>query len=58
MTVKDLYMVSLESLIFVIDDGVAFEYYGQDEYSDKKVASIKATDYPNYGNVIEVEMIK
>ena len=56
MTVKDLYDVTSESFIFINDGGTMIEFYGQDEYIDRKVTHIKATSYPMYISVLEVEI--
>ena len=55
MTIDDLYNVTT-NFVFIVDDGVRIEYYGQDEYKDREIKSITVVDYPMYANVLEVEV--
>ena len=57
MKLRDLYNVTSESFIFIVGaDGKKIRFEGEREYIDKKISHIKATSYPMYSSVLEVEL--
>lgn len=58
MTLKELYMASPHSFVFIRDaDNHVREYFGGVEDKNEEVWEVKATSYPMYESVIEVRLM-
>lgn len=57
MKLHDLWFVAPQSFVFVrLADGSVMEYRGGANGADLEVVRVKATEYPNYKSVLEVEV--
>ena len=56
MTLKQIWEVSPQSFIYVREGGKVVEYNGDSEMGRRTIANMKATSYPMFKSVIEVEL--